>query len=90
VFADDRLAWLGGALDETRERRQPTLLLMHHHPVPPEHADRYPNTIGINPLHSAVSSSWSAGTRRKGVLISHTHRNRVRRHPRRARCSSWR
>lgn len=82
VFADDRLRWLAGALDETHARRQPTLLLMHHHPVPPEHADTYPNTIGLNPLHSLrFFELVGRHPQVKGVLIGHTHRNVVRRHP---------
>jgi hypothetical protein len=82
VFADDRLRWLAGELEETRERSLPTLLLMHHHPVPPEHADSYPNTIGINPLHSLrLFDLIGRHPQVKGVLIGHTHRNRVRSYP---------
>jgi hypothetical protein len=82
VFADDRLGWLEHALEQTREERRPTLVLMHHHPVPPEHADSYPNTIGLNPLHSLrLFDLIGRHPQLKGVLIGHTHRNRVRRHP---------
>jgi hypothetical protein len=82
VFDDGRLAWLAGALAETREHRMPTLVLMHHQPVPPEHADSYPNTIGLRPEHSLrFYSLLGAHPQVKGVLIGHTHRNRVRRHP---------
>jgi hypothetical protein len=82
VFDDGRLAWLGDALEETREGGIPTLVLMHHQPVPPEHADSYPNTIGIRPEHSLRFYSLLGGHPQvKGVLIGHTHRNRVRRHP---------
>jgi hypothetical protein len=82
VFANDRLHWLAAQLEESRERGVPTLLLMHHHPVPPEHADSYPNTIGINPLHSLrLFDLIGRHPQVKGVLIGHTHRNRVRRHP---------
>ena len=82
VFANDRLRWLASELEGTRERRVPTLLLMHHHPVPPEHADSYPNTIGINPLHSLrLFELIGRHPQVKGVLIGHTHRNRVRRYP---------
>ena len=54
---------------------------MHHQPVPPEHADGYPNSIGIKPedslrLFETVGNCSSV----KGVLIGHTHRNRVRRY----------
>jgi hypothetical protein len=82
VFADDRLRWLAAELAQTREQRIPTLLFMHHHPVPPEHADSYPNTIGINPLHSLrLFELIGRHPQVKGVLIGHTHRNRVRRYP---------
>jgi hypothetical protein len=82
VFANDRLGWLAAELERTRAPRTPTLLLMHHHPVPPEHADSYPNTIGINPLHSLrLFELIGRHPQVKGVLIGHTHRNRVRRYP---------
>jgi 3',5'-cyclic-AMP phosphodiesterase len=77
----DRLAWLAGVLDETRETGTPTLLFMHHHPVPPERRDTYPNTIGIRPEHSiALFELVGRNPQVRGVLIGHTHRNRVRRH----------
>jgi Icc protein len=79
---DDRLAWLAAALAETRERATPTLLLMHHQPVPPEHRDRYPNSIGVRPEHSLrFFDLIGAHPQVKAVLIGHTHRNRVRRYP---------
>lgn len=82
VFAEDRLAWLAGALAETREQGLPTLLLMHHQPVPPEHRDSYPNTIGMEPEHSLrFFDLIGANPQVRGVLIGHTHRNRVRRYP---------
>jgi hypothetical protein len=82
VFGDDRLDWLAGALAETRELGVPTLLLMHHQPVPPEHRDSYPNSIGMDPEHSLrFYALVGANPQVKGVLIGHTHRNRVRRHP---------
>lgn len=78
----ERLAWLAGALDETREARTPTLVLMHHHPVLPEHADQYPNTIGIVPEQSlALFDLIGRHPQVRAVLIGHTHRNRVRRYP---------
>ena len=82
VFGVDRIAWLEEQLVESMERESPTLLLMHHQPVPPEHADGYPNSIGIKPedslrLFEAVGNCSSV----KGVLIGHTHRNRVRYRP---------
>jgi len=81
VLDGDRLAWLAGALDETREAAIPTLLLMHHQPVPPEHRDAYPNSIGVVPEQSvAFFGLIGAHPQVKGVLIGHTHRNRVRRY----------
>ena len=82
VFGMDRIAWLEEQLVESMERETPTLLLMHHQPVPPEHADGYPNSIGIKPedslrLFETVGNCSSV----KGVLIGHTHRNRVRTRP---------
>jgi hypothetical protein len=81
VFEGERLAWLARALDETRESGMPTLLLMHHQPVPHEHADSYPNTIGIRPDHSVpLFALLGSHPQLRGVLIGHTHRNRVRRY----------
>ncbi|HXK21840.1 MAG TPA: metallophosphoesterase [Myxococcota bacterium] len=81
VFEGERLDWLAAALEETRESRTPTLLLMHHQPVPPEHADSYPNTIGIRPDHSLpLFDLLGRHPQLRGVLIGHTHRNRVRRY----------
>jgi hypothetical protein len=82
VFGDDRLGWLASALAETRDLGVPTLLLMHHQPVPPEHRASYPNSIGMDPEHSLrFYALIGAHPQVKGVLIGHTHRNRVRRHP---------
>lgn len=82
VFPDERLDWLADALGETRESAVPTLVLTHHQPVPPEHFDRYPNSIGLIPEHSLrVFDLLGAHPQVKGVLIGHTHRNRVRRYP---------
>ena len=81
VFPDGRLEWLANALEETREESIPTLILTHHQPVPPEHADRYPNSIGMIPEHSLrVFDLLGRHPQVKGVLIGHTHRNRVRRY----------
>lgn len=81
VFHDDRMAWLDATLSETREARMPTLLLMHHQPVPPEKRDSYPNSIGLLPEHSVPFFDLiGANPQVKGVLIGHTHRNRVRRY----------
>ena len=80
-FDEGRMQWLAECLRESEDRGAPTLLLMHHHPVPPEHADSYPNSIGLNPDHSlALFDLLGSSTRVKGVLIGHTHRNRVRRY----------
>jgi hypothetical protein len=77
----ERLAWLAEALDETRESGTPTLLFMHHHPVPPEFREQYPNTIGIVPEHSLeLFEVVGRNPQVRGVLIGHTHRNRVRRY----------
>ena len=81
VFDDDRLQWLAGTLAETLESAIPTLLLMHHQPVPPEKRDSYPNSIGMLPEHSLPFFDLiGANPQVKGVLIGHTHRNRVRRY----------
>ena len=79
IFPEERLAWLERALGEAPGC--PTLLFTHHQPVPPEHADTYPNTIGIRPEHSlGLFEAIRRHPQVRGVLIGHTHRNRVRRH----------
>jgi Icc protein len=81
VFDAERLGWLEDALAETKASGQPTLVLMHHHPVPPEHADTYPNNIGIRPEHSLkLYALLGLHPQVRGVLLGHTHRNRVRHH----------
>ena len=81
VFPDARLRWLEDQLADARERAQPTLLLTHHQPVPPEHRHSYPNTIGILPEHSTrMFELLAKHPQVQGVLIGHTHRNRVRRY----------
>ena len=81
VFHDDRMDWLTETLAETRADATPTLLLMHHQPVPPERRDSYPNSIGMLPEHSVPFFELiGANPQVKGVLIGHTHRNRVRRY----------
>ena len=85
-------AWLATP-SPRRGRGMPTLLLMHHQPVPPEHRDSYPNSIGMRPDALAAPLRPAAVTHPqvKGVLIGHTHRNRVRRYPARGtRCRSSR
>ena len=81
VFGDERRRWLSDVLDETREIAMPTLVLMHHQPVPPEFADKYPNNIGMHPPDSlALFDLIRRHPQLRGVLIGHTHRNRVRRY----------
>jgi predicted phosphodiesterase len=80
-FGEDRRAWLSDQLDETREAGLPTLLLMHHQPVPRDQANTYPNTIGIDPAEShALCELLGRHPQLRGVLIGHTHKNRVRYH----------
>ncbi|HEY8517392.1 MAG TPA: metallophosphoesterase [Candidatus Binatia bacterium] len=82
VFPDARLRWLAEQLEESRELGLPTLLFMHHQPVPPAFADRFPNSIGIVPAHSTrLFELIARNPQVKAVLIGHTHRNRVRREP---------
>ena len=82
VFGEDRRAWLARQLEETRETGTPTLLFMHHHPVPPERRDQYPNTIGLDPADSMALCDLVGGHPQvRGALIGHTHRNRVRHYP---------
>lgn len=82
VFPEERRDWLAATLEETRASNQPTLLFMHHQPVPPQHRDAYPNTIGIAPEESlAFYELVGRHPQVRGVLIGHTHRNRVRLHP---------
>jgi Icc protein len=81
VLPDERLHWLASALAETRARAIPTLAMMHHQPVPHRFAHRFPNTIGILPAHSVRLFELLRGHPQvKGVLIGHTHQNRVRRY----------
>jgi len=82
VFGEERRAWLARELDETRETGTPTLLVMHHHPVPPERRDEYPNSIGLEPADSvALFELVGQHPQVRAALIGHTHRNRVRHHP---------
>jgi 3',5'-cyclic AMP phosphodiesterase CpdA len=82
VFPEERLRWLADALQETAASGTPTLILTHHQPVPAAFADRFPNTIGILPEHSArLFALIGAHPQVKAVLIGHTHQNRVRRYP---------
>ncbi len=79
VLPDERLGWLARALDATRESAMPTLLFMHHQPVPHAHRHEYPNTIGLLPDDSVrLFELLARHPQVRGVLIGHTHRNRVR------------
>jgi hypothetical protein len=79
VFGEERRAWLSQRLDETREMATPTLLFMHHHPVPPERRHEYPNSIGLDPEDSmALCDLVGRHPQVRGALIGHTHRNRIR------------
>jgi Icc protein len=80
-FGTERREWLADALAETRSQDVPTILLSHHHPVPPEHRNSYPNSIGMDPQDSLLLFDLLGDAPQvKGMLIGHTHRNRVRRY----------
>lgn len=80
-FDAGRREWLRQALVESGRLGMPTLLFMHHHPVPPEHAKGYPNSIGLDPADSLeLFGLLGAHAQVKGVLIGHTHRNKIRRY----------
>ena len=82
VFPDGRMRWLEESLEETRELGMPTLLLMHHQPVPPEFRNTFTNRIGILSEHSLrLFDLIGKHPQVKAVLIGHTHQNRVRRYP---------
>jgi len=82
VLPEERRRWLAGALDETREAAIPTLVFMHHQPVPPENRRSYPNNIGLVPEDSVpLYELIGRHPQVRAVLIGHTHRNRVRTHP---------
>jgi len=81
-FDQARRDWLAETLSDGQRRGQPTLLFSHHQPVPPEHRDSYPNAIGMDPADSvALFDLLAAAPHVKGMLIGHTHRNRIRRYP---------
>ncbi len=79
AFGTERREWLADALHEAGAEGRPTLLLSHHQPVPPEHRDSYPNSIGMDPEDSlALFELLAEAPWVKGMLIGHTHRNRIR------------
>jgi hypothetical protein len=81
AFGKERREWLADALGECDRLGVPTLLLAHHQPVPPEHADGYPNTIGMDVNDStALFDLLAQASCVKAMLIGHTHRNRIRRY----------
>lgn len=81
AFGRERLDWLAETLLPGRSSRQPTLLFTHHQPVPPERRNSYPNSIGMDPADSlALFDLLADAPHVKGVLIGHTHRNRIRRY----------
>ncbi len=80
-FGSERRDWLAETLLTSQRRGQPTLLFTHHQPVPPEHRDSFPNSIGMDPADSvALFELLADAPHVKGVLIGHTHRNRIRRY----------
>lgn len=82
AFGPQRREWLADALAESQRLGMPTLLFTHHQPVPPEHRDSYPNSIGMDPDDSlALFDLLRHAPHVKGMLIGHTHRNRIRRYP---------
>jgi len=81
AFGPERRDWLADQLERTRRERRPTLLFMHHQPVPRPQAHVFPNTIGIDPGDShALFTLLGQHPQVRGVLIGHTHKNRVRRY----------
>ncbi len=78
----ERLAWLADALADTARTATPTIILMHHQPVPPEFAHGMVNSIGIAPADSVqLFTLLGAHPHVAAVLCGHTHRNRIRRYP---------
>ena len=79
VFGQARRDWLANTLADSRKSNTPTLLIMHHQPVPPEHRNSYPNSIGLDPDDSvALFDLLGECPQVRAVLIGHTHRNCVR------------
>jgi Icc protein len=82
AFGAERREWLADTLALARAANTPTLILSHHQPVPPEQRHSYPNLIGLDPDDSlALFALLAEAPNVKGMLIGHTHRNRVRRYP---------
>jgi predicted phosphodiesterase len=81
AFGPERREWLADVLAESRQNDAPTILFSHHHPVPPQYRNGYPNSIGMDPDDSvALFELLGEAKQVKGMLIGHTHRNRVRRY----------
>lgn len=77
----DQIQWLDETLATAARDGCPVMLMMHHQPVPPAFASGVINKIGIPPEHSVPLFDCVANHESvKGVLIGHTHRNRVRRY----------
>lgn len=73
--------WLSAELSACAGR--PTIVLMHHHVVPPEFASGPINNIGIQPDDTLrLFSTLARHDHLVGVLVGHTHRNRARRYGR--------
>jgi hypothetical protein len=83
AFDQARREWLAEALEGSARDGLPTLLLSHHQPVPPERRNSFPNSIGMDPSDSvALFELLADAPHVVGMLIGHTHRNRIRRYPR--------
>lgn len=82
VFGEARRDWLADTLADSRQSNTPTLLIMHHQPVPPEHRDSYPNSIGLDSSDSLAFFDLIGDCPQvRAVLIGHTHRNCIRTYP---------
>lgn len=70
--------WIERALARTGARRQPTLVLMHHQPVPEQHTQGLPDSIGLADEASRyLVRLLSRHPQVRGVLAGHTHRNHL-------------
>jgi len=81
-FESERVDWLRERLEAAQRHGRLCLLVMHHQPVAPEQADGFPGRIGIPPVDSMpLFRELSRHPHLRGVLIGHTHRNRLLRYP---------